>query len=181
MYFCYFIIIFPLERAGPFIWTNLNPLYRSMHCANLVGIVPMVLENFLFNFVNVFLLFHNCLPLEKDRVNHFNKLASPFTQGCIRPRLVEIGPEVLEKIFKFCQCIFANLLFSPLGKGRALLNIWTNLNPLHPRMLCAKFGWNWSSSSGEEDENVTFLQTNGQMDQQMDDQKSSFELSAQVS
>ena len=20
--------------------------------------------------------------------------------------------------------------------------IWTNLNPLHPRMLCAKFGWN---------------------------------------
>ena len=21
--------------------------------------------------------------------------------------------------------------------------IWTNLNSLHPRMLCAKFGWNW--------------------------------------
>ena len=29
--------------------------------------------------------------------------------------------------------------------------IWTNLNPLHPRMLCAKFGWNWPSGSGEED------------------------------
>ena len=29
--------------------------------------------------------------------------------------------------------------------------IWTNLNPFHPRMLCAKFGWNWPSSSGEED------------------------------
>ena len=29
--------------------------------------------------------------------------------------------------------------------------IWTNLNPLHPRMLCAKFGWNWLSGSGEED------------------------------
>ena len=28
--------------------------------------------------------------------------------------------------------------------------IWTNLNPLHPRMLCAKFGWNWPSGSGEE-------------------------------
>ena len=28
--------------------------------------------------------------------------------------------------------------------------IWTNFNPLHPRMLCAKFGWNWSSSSGEK-------------------------------
>ena len=29
--------------------------------------------------------------------------------------------------------------------------IWTNLNLLHPRMLCAKFGWNWLSGSGEED------------------------------
>ena len=29
-----------------------------------------------------------------------------------------------------------------------------NLNPLHPRMLCAKFGWNWPSGSGEEDKNV---------------------------
>ena len=26
--------------------------------------------------------------------------------------------------------------------------IWTNLNPLYPRMLCAKFGWNWTSGSG---------------------------------
>ena len=29
--------------------------------------------------------------------------------------------------------------------------IWTNLFPLHPRMLGAKFGWNWLSGSGEED------------------------------
>ena len=35
--------------------------------------------------------------------------------------------------------------------------IWTDLNPLHPRMLCAKFGWNWLSGSGEEDENVKSL------------------------
>ena len=42
--------------------------------------------------------------------------------------------------------------------------IWTNLNPLHPRMLCAKFGWNWPSGSGEEDENVKCLQTDRQTD-----------------
>ena len=30
--------------------------------------------------------------------------------------------------------------------------IWTNLNSLHPRKLCAKFGWNWPSGSGEEEE-----------------------------
>ena len=29
--------------------------------------------------------------------------------------------------------------------------IWTNLNPPHPRMLCAKIGWNWFSGAGEED------------------------------
>ena len=28
--------------------------------------------------------------------------------------------------------------------------IWTNLNFLHTRMLCAKFGWNWLSGSGED-------------------------------
>ena len=26
--------------------------------------------------------------------------------------------------------------------------IWRNLNPLHPRKLCAKFSWNWPSGSG---------------------------------
>ena len=28
---------------------------------------------------------------------------------------------------------------------------WTNLNPHHSRMLCAKFVWNWPGGSGEED------------------------------
>ena len=34
--------------------------------------------------------------------------------------LVEIGPVVLEKIFKFRQYIFTLLLLSPLEKGRVL-------------------------------------------------------------
>ena len=33
-----------------------------------------------------------------------------------------------------------------------------NLNPLHPRMLCAKFGSNWPSGCWE-DENVKSIQT----------------------
>ena len=51
---------------------------------------------------------------------------------------------------------------------RAWPFIWTNLNPLHPRMLCAKFGWNWPSGSGEEDEHVKSLQTDRQTDGQTD-------------
>ena len=54
--------------------------------------------------------------------------------------------------------------------GRAWPVIWTNLNPLHPGILCAKFGWNWPSGSGEEDENVKSLQTDtdGQTDGRTD-------------
>ena len=29
--------------------------------------------------------------------------------------------------------------------------IWKNLNPLHPRLICAEIGWNWLIGSGEED------------------------------
>ena len=32
MYFLYFIIISPWKRAGPFIWTNLNPLHPRILC-----------------------------------------------------------------------------------------------------------------------------------------------------
>ena len=35
--------------------------------------------------------------------------------------------------------------------------IWTNLHPLHPRMLCAKFGWNWTSVSREEDFKISSM------------------------
>ena len=28
--------------------------------------------------------------------------------------------------------------------------IWTNLNSLHPRMHCSRFGWNWSTSWEED-------------------------------
>mgnify|MGYP003683194777 CR=1 FL=1 len=49
--------------------------------------------------------------------------------------------------------LFRNYL--PLEKERTF--IWTNLNPLLPRMHYAKFGWNWPSGSGEKDKNVKSL------------------------
>ena len=65
----------------------------------------------------------------------------------------------------FCNFIF----ISPWKRAGAF--IWTNLNPLHLRMFCAKFDWNWPSGSGEEDENVKCLQTDRQIDGQTDDGK----------
>ena len=48
-----------------------------------------------------------------------------FTQGSFVPILVEIGLAVLEKIFKFYQCIFA-ISLSPLKKrlGPSFEQIW---------------------------------------------------------
>ena len=40
---------------------------------------------------------------------------------------------------------------------RAITFLWTNLNPLHSRMLYDKFGWNWPGGSWEEDKNVKSL------------------------
>jgi hypothetical protein len=66
--------------------------------------------------------------------------------------LNEIGSLVLEKkIFKNFQYIFTLLLLSPLGKGGNLL--MNNSESPSLKMICANFGYNWPSGSGE-DENV---------------------------
>ena len=81
----------------------------------------------------------------------FEETWIPFTQRCFVPRLVEIGSVVLEKrILKFCQCIFRYFVIISSWK-KAGPFFWTNLNPIQPKMLCAKYGWNWHSGSGEED------------------------------
>ena len=54
--------------------------------------------------------------------------------------------------------------------------IWTNLNPLYPRILCAKFGGKWPSGSGEEDKNVKSLQTDRRTDGQTTDDRWSEKL-----
>ena len=73
------------------------------------------------------------------------------TEGCFVPRLVKIGSNFLEKrIFLTSSMYFRYFkLISPWKRVGSF--IWRNFNPFHPRMLCAKFGWNWPSGSGEED------------------------------
>ena len=69
------------------------------------------------------------------------KVKIPITLGCFVLSLV------LQKIiFKVCQYIFT--IISPWK--RAWPFIWTNMISHHPRMLCAKFGWNWHCGSKEK-------------------------------
>ena len=93
----FWLCISPLKKAGPFIWTNLTSL-----CHVWLKFAQWFWRRFV-NFINVFSLFRNYLPLEK---------------------------------------------------GRTLKETWI-LSLIG--MLCAKFVWNWSSVSGEEDENVNNL------------------------
>ena len=48
MQFCYFVIISPVKRAGPFIWTYINPNHLLMFVPSLVKIGQMVLEKRFF-------------------------------------------------------------------------------------------------------------------------------------
>ena len=135
----------------PFSWTNLNPLHPRMLCAKfgwnwLSGSGE---EDFLY-FVNVFSLFCNYLPLEKGRVLHLNKLESPSPKDALCQVWLKMAQWFWRRRFlNFVNVfrLFRNYL--PLEKGEPF--IWINLNPLHPKVLCAKFGWKWPSGSGEED------------------------------
>ena len=58
--------------------------------------------------------------------------------------------------FKNLSMYFRNFIIISSWK-RVGPFIWRNLNPLHIRILCAKFGWNWPTGSGVRDENVKSL------------------------
>jgi hypothetical protein len=93
--------------------------------------------------------------------------------------LIEIGLLVLEKkIFENFQGIFTLLLLSPLGQGHSLSFEQFRIPPI--RIICAKSDQNWPCGSGEEVENVkVYKHADGRRTTR--DQKSSLELSAQVS
>ena len=91
-------------------------------------------------------------PLGKWHVPSFEQIWTPFTQlQFFMPCLFEISPLILEKIFKFRLMNVVSLFCNYLPCKKIQPFIWSNLKPLYPRMLCAKFGGNWPCGSrGEE-------------------------------
>ena len=71
-----------------------------------------------------------------------------------------------EDFLNFVNLFSLLLNYLPLEKSGPF--IWTNLNSFHPRMLCAKFGWNWPSGSWEEVKNRKSLQTDWRTDRKTD-------------
>ena len=94
------------------------------------------------------MLLRNYLPLEK---------AWPFISINLTPHHLRMlcakfgwnwpggsGEEDLKNLAMFfCYYVIISYL------ERTWPFFWTNLNPHHPKMLCAKFGWNWPSGSGD--------------------------------
>ena len=110
----------------------------------LVEIGSVVLEKKIFNFVNVFSLFRNYLPLEDGRALHLNKTESTLPKVALCQVWLKLAQWFLRRrFFNFVNVfsLFRNYL--PLEKDRVLhLNKSEKVNPLYPRMLCAKFGRN---------------------------------------
>ena len=130
IYFCYFVIISPWKKAGALLWTKLeSPSPKDALCQVWLKLDQWFLRRRFFNFVNVFLLFHNYLHLEKGEALNLNKLEFPSPKDTL------------------CQ-------------------VWLKLAQWfwRRRWKCEKF------TDGRTDRRRT-----------TDDQKSSFELSAQVS
>ena len=86
----------------------------------------------------------------------FEQTGIPFTLRCIVAGLVDIGPRVLDKnILLFYQCISLFHNYLPLEKSGPFIS--TILSPHPPRMLCAKFGWYWSSGCSAEDFEISLM------------------------
>ena len=145
----------PLSKMwDPFLNMFFNPLHPRVLCAK-----------FGWFWRKRFFQFHQCLfamsllfSIGKGCCRLFEQTYTSITKGCFVPSLVKIKPLVLlKKIFfislmRFCYIV---IIFPWKTAGSF---IWTNLNPLHPRMLCAKFGWNWLDGSWEQDKNVKSFQ-----------------------
>ena len=148
---------------------------------SLVENGPVVLEKKIFKSSQCIFTISKLSPLWEGCGPSFIQTWIPFTRGYFVPSLVEIGPVVLEKkFFKSCQFIFIISQLSPLWEesGLSFEQTWI---PLPRNTLCqvslklAQWFWRgWKCES---------LQKSGQTDRggTTGDQKSSLELSAQVS
>ena len=83
MYFRYFVIISPWKRGG----LSFNKLeftsLKDALCQVWLKLAQWFLKIEFFNFVNVFSLFPNDLPLEKGMVLHLNKLEFPLPKDVL--------------------------------------------------------------------------------------------------
>ena len=101
-----------------------------------------------WNFVNVFSLFSNYLPLEQGVAIHLNKFESPLLKNALCQVWLNWPVWFWRRLLNFFNVYLLFRNYLPLEKGVVLHLI--NLNSLPPVMICAKFGWNCPNGSWED-------------------------------
>ena len=121
------------------------PFTQGCFVPNLVEFAQRFWRRFFFNFVNVFSLFRNYLPLEKCLTFHLNKLKSSSLKEALCQVWLKLTQWFRRRFLNFVNVLslfFNNL---PLEKrwSPSFEQIWIPFTQ--------GVGWNWSSGSGEED------------------------------
>ena len=135
-----------------FFWKILNPLHLRMLCTKIgwnwlsgSGEEEFIISSMYFHYFLIISPWKRTGPFICTNLNplHIRMLcAIEFSLNWPRGSREE-GFKILSMYFLYF------VIISPWKRTGPFVS--TNLNPLHPRLLCAKFGWNWLSGSGEED------------------------------
>ena len=104
------------------IWRNLNHphLLKDALCQDWLKLAQWFWRREFLNFVNVFSLFCNYLPLEKDGARHLNKLESPSPKVALWQVWLKLAQWFWRRFLNFVKVfsLFRNYL--PLEKDRAI-------------------------------------------------------------
>ena len=146
--FCYYL---PLEKGMHLQYEQTLILFTQVcFLPNLVVIGPVVLENKIFKLcqcIFYYLIFIS--PWKWVGFIIWTNLNPPYPGMLCAKFCWNWNTGSGEKDFlKFVNIFLQFLNYLPLEVSGALH--WINLNPLHSKMLCAKFGWSWPTVSGEK-------------------------------
>ena len=124
-----------------------SPLYKDTLCQVWLKLAKWFLRRRFLKVVNVFSLCGYYLPLKKCMALNLNKFEFPLSKNTLCHVWLKLAQRFWRRFSKVVN-IFQFLLLSPLRKRARSFNC-KKLNPFNPRMVCAKFGWNWPGGSRE--------------------------------
>ena len=120
---------------------------------SLLEIGPVVLVS------SIYYHYFIIISLWKRTESFSYRLESPSRKGALCHVKLKLAQWFWRRFFKFYQYIFIFSLLSPFW-NRNVAFIWINLNPLHPRMLCAILGWKdqclYDLAKNQKNQNVVY-------------------------
>ena len=104
---------------------------------SLVEIGPVVLEKkYFINFVNIFSLFHTCLPYEKGAALHLNKLECSSPKDTLYQVWLKLAKWLLRRIFFNFVHVFSLFRFYLTLEGDGALYLNKLESPSPNNSLC---------------------------------------------